>query len=241
MEYSTKAIVLHAIKHRETSIILQAYTEQAGLKSYIVKGPRTSNKKKIFSMAMFQPLTQLEIVANSRNQTNLSILKTAKIINPYTTIATNFSKSGICIFLSEVLRSVLKEEEQNQPLYSFLEHSLVWLDIHKYVANAHIYILLQLTKHLGFYPNTSTIQMPYFDMQNGCFCKSATNSECKSGEEITLLKDYLGMKFDEVQMISVNAKQRRALLTTLMRYYQLHIQAFRMPKSLEILYEVFND
>jgi DNA repair protein RecO (recombination protein O) len=56
-----------------------------------------------------------------------------------------------------------------------------------------------------------------------------------------MLKSHLGTKFDNIDKISANAVQRKRLLRLLMRYYELHVQSFRQPKSLDILYEVFND
>ncbi len=240
MEQPTKVIVLHATKYGETSVILNAYTQQLGLRAYVVNGVRSAKRKKTFSMGMFQPLTQLEFVATTPKRTGLSVLKSAKIIHPYKTITTDIAKSSICMFLAEVLRSVLREEEENTSLYHFLEHSLIWLDTHDKTANLHIYILIQLTKYLGFYPDVSNISKPYFDIQNGQFCEHKNSNECVSGEEVILLKSYLGTKFDEVDTILATAKQRRALLKLLMRYYQLHVQSFRMPKSLDVLYEVFS-
>lgn len=240
MEQSTQAIVLHATKYGETSVILNAYTQQSGLRAYVVKGVRSAKRNKTFSMGMFQPLTQLELVAFTPKRGGLSILKSAKITHPYNTISTEISKSSICIFLAEVLRSVLKEEEENASLYHFLQHALVWLDTHDKIANVHIHILIQLTKYLGVYPDISNISQPYFDVQNGQFCQYANSKDCVSGEEVMLLKIYLGMKFDMLDTISATSKQRRTLVMLLMQYYQLHVQSFRMPKSLDVLYEVFS-
>ena len=238
MEGSTNAIVLHTTKYGETSVMLHCYTERFGLRSYVVKGARSKKKNKSLSMGMFQPLTQLELLSSTPKSTRLPILKSAKIIHPYATISTDVVKSSICIFLAEVFRSVLKEEEENQSLYRFLEHALIWIDIRAQIANAHVFILIQLTKYLGFYPETTHIAQPYFDLENGQFAAQARGKECVSGQEIEMLKSYLGTKFDK---ISANADQRRRLLRLLMRYYQLHVQSFRPPKSLDILYEVFND
>ena len=240
MEQPTQAIVLNATKYGETSVILHAYTQQAGLRSYVVKGVRLAKRKKTFSMGMFQPLTQLELVATTPKGAGLSLLKSAKITNPYTTISTQITKSSICMFLAEVLRSVLKEEEENPSLYHFLEHALIWLDTHDKVVNMHIHILIQLTKYLGFYPDISNISQPYFDVQNGQFCQYANSKECIAGSEVSLLKTYLGMKFDMLDTILATTEERRALLTLLMQYYQRHLQSFRMPKSLDVLYEVFS-
>lgn len=241
MEGSTQAIVLHTTKYGETSVMLHCYTERFGLRSYVVKGARSKKKNKSLSMGMFQPLTQLELLSSTPKSTRLPILKAAKIIHPYTSIPTDILKSSICIFLAEVFRSVLKEEEENQPLYRFLEHALIWIDTRKQIANAHVFVLIQLTKYLGFYPDTTYVTEPYFDLENGQFSSQVCGKESESGQEIEMLKAYLGTKFDKIDKISANADQRRRLLQLLMRYYQLHVQSFRPPKSLDILYEVFND
>ena len=239
MELSTKGIVLNAIKYGETSVIVHVYTLDYGLRSPIAKGVRTAKKNKSVSMGMFQPLTQLELLASIPKRSGLASLKSAKIIHPYTSISTNMIKSSICMFLAEILRSVLKEEEKNEVMYAFLEHAFTWLDTHQKTANLHLYVLIRLTKYLGFYPDQTTLKQPFFDLQNGQFCGNANNTDCVEGEAISLLKSYLGMKFDGVQQVSVNAQQRRELLLILMRYYQIHVQGFKTPKSLAVLYEVF--
>lgn len=241
MEGSTHAIVLHTTKYGETSVMLHCYTERFGLRSYIVKGARSKKTSKSLSMGMFQPLTQLELLSSTLKSTRPPILKAARIIHPYASIPTDIFKSSICIFLAEVFRSVLKEEEENQPLYRFLEYALIWIDTRKQIANAHVFVLIQLTKYLGFYPDTTYVTEPYFDLENGQFCSKSRGKETESGQEIEILKAYLGTKFDKIDKISANADQRRRLLQLLMRYYKLHVQSFRPPNSLDILYEVFND
>mgnify|MGYP001033777945 CR=1 FL=1 len=240
MEFPVQAIVLNTIKYGETSVMLHTYTQEFGLRSFVVKGVRTAKRNKKVSMGMFQPLTQLEIVTLTPKHAGLSILKSAKMTQPYATIPIDITKSSVCLFLAEVLRSVLKEEEQNYALYSFLSNALAWIDTHDHIANAHIFILIQLTKFLGFYPDISTIEYAYFDIQNGHFCAHANSNECLSGNEIILLKTFLGTKFDALESILATSDERRALLELLMRYYGLHLQSFSMPKSLAVLYEVFN-
>ncbi len=240
MEPPIQGIVLNTTKFGESSIVLHSYTLEFGLRSFVVKGVRSTRRNKNVSMGMFQPLTQLDIIASTPKRNGLSVLKSAKISTPYTTISTDINKSCICLFLAEVLRSVLREEEQNHALYSFLSNALAWIETHSYVANGHIFMLIQLTKYLGFYPDISAIENPYFDLQNGQFCTQLNNNKCEAGDEILLFKTFLGTKFDTLETILATAKQRRSLLELLMRYYELHLQSFRKPKSLEILYEVFN-
>ncbi len=240
MEQSTKGIVLHAIKYGETSTIVHIYTQDYGLRGLMVKGVRSSKRNKSFTMGMFQPLTQLEIVMTTTKRGGLALLKSAKIIYPYTTIPTSMTKSSLCMFLAETLRAVLQEEEENQVLYTFLSHALLWLDAHQQTANFHLILLIRLTKYLGFYPDTTNQDGIYFDLQNGQFCTSAQHIDCISEVETSLLKRYLGMNFDEGVQILATAQQRRALINVLIRYYQTHVQGFKTPKSLAVLYEIFN-
>jgi DNA repair protein RecO (recombination protein O) len=45
MVIKTRGIVLRAIKYSETSVIADIFTEQFGLRSYIISGVRTSKSK----------------------------------------------------------------------------------------------------------------------------------------------------------------------------------------------------
>jgi DNA repair protein RecO (recombination protein O) len=109
MLVSTEAISLNYVKYSETSIIVKCFTKSDGLKSYLLKGIRTSKKKKI-NIGFFQPLTQLEIDANHRNNGGLEGIRSVKIINPYKTIHLDIIKNCIVMFLSEVLSKSIKEE-----------------------------------------------------------------------------------------------------------------------------------
>ena len=66
MLISTESISLNYVKYSETSIIVKCFTKSDGLKSYLIKGIRSS-KKKSLNIGLFQPLTILEIDANHKN------------------------------------------------------------------------------------------------------------------------------------------------------------------------------
>ena len=141
MLISTQAISLNYVKYSETSIIVKCLTKSDGLKSYLIKGIRTSKKKKI-NIGFFQPLTQLELDANHRNNGNLESIRSVKIINPYKTIHLDIVKNSIVMFLSEVLSKSIKEEEKNFALFNFLKDSMIWLDQSKKFSNFHIHFLI---------------------------------------------------------------------------------------------------
>jgi len=239
MIISTKAIVLNTIKYGDTNLIVKCYTQKEGCKSYLLRGVLSSKKGKIRA-SYFQPLTQLNIVASHNNKGNLNSIKEVEVAYHYTTIFSNIFKQSILFFLSEVLSFSLQEEEENVSLYEYLETSFLWLDTHDKTANFHLLFLLNLTKYLGFYPDTNNSELKYFNMDEGCFVKDTLYANNTiSGKDLFDFKKLLGTNFDSIDKVSFNGQNRQQILAVLIRYFELHLSGFRKPKSLEILKAVF--
>ncbi|MBU2948508.1 DNA repair protein RecO [Zobellia uliginosa] len=239
MQVTTKAIVLTSLKYGDTSLIVKAFTESEGAKSYLLRGVLASKKGKL-KTAYFQPLTQLEIVANHKNKGALESIKEAKINYPYQTLHSDISKNAMTLFLAEMLANSIHEEESNKTLFEFIEASLQWLDAQSDISNFHIYFLVRLTRYLGFYPDTNEIQAGYFDLLEGEFTHTLSLNPILSGENLDYFKTFLGINFDEIHHIKMNKSNRQELLKSLVLFYELHLQGFRKPKSLAILNEVFS-
>ena len=238
MQVTTKAIVLSSIKYGDTSLIVKAYTLSDGLKSYLLKGVLASKKGKLKS-AYFQPLTQLELVANHKNKGTLESIREAKVYYPYQTLHTSIVKNAMTLFLAEMLGSSIHEEEPNTGLFHFLEASMQWLDAHHEISNFHLFFLLDLTKYLGFYPDISGMHEPNFDLLEGEFTQMPSLHPSLIGKNLDYFKQFLGINFDGIHKIKMNKTDRQELLKTLVLYYELHLQGFRRPKSLAVLNEVF--
>ncbi|HEX9980599.1 MAG TPA: DNA repair protein RecO [Flavobacterium sp.] len=236
MRVKTKAIVVSTLRYQEKSLIVKCFTEAAGLKSYFVHNAFSSSKS-AKKMAYFQPLTILEIEAVHKNKDTLENFREVRLAVPYETISTDILKSTIAIFIAEMLHHSIREEEKNTDLYEYLETALVWLDHHQETANFHLILLLEITKFLGFYPDTDNISGSYFEMMEGVFTDLHAVS-CLSSEETHLFKRLIGLKFSGSQKV-FSAAERNILLKILLDYYSLHLEGFRRPKSLEVLKEVF--
>lgn len=239
MQITTKAIVLSSLKYGDTSLIVRAFTESDGLKSYLLKGVFSSRKGKL-KPAYFLPLMQLEIVANHRNKGTLESLREIKVAVPYRTLHSDILKNSVVLFLAEMLGSSIQEQEQDQGLFDYLEHALQWLDSHALSPNFHILFLLNLTKYLGFYPDTSLQNAPFFDLQEGGFCERPSLNPLIQRGNIVNFRKFLGMDFDALQTIQLTKSNRRELLKMVVLYFRLHVHGFREPKSLAVLNEVFN-
>ncbi|WP_159949293.1 DNA repair protein RecO [Polaribacter septentrionalilitoris] len=236
---STKAIVFNTIKYSDSSLIVKCYTLEDGLKSYLVRGVLKSKKGGI-KVGYFQPLTQLNLVANHSEKRSLHNIKEVHIANPYKTIYQDIVKQSIVMFLAEVLTHAIKEEEPNKHLFSFLETAFSWLDIHDKVSNFHLLFLLNLTQFLGFYPDLSEKEKLGFDLMEGNFTDDTSQKNIIYKNDFYQFKKLLGINFDSIENVSFSKQERQQVLKIIVRYFELHLDGFKTPKSLQILEAVFS-
>jgi DNA repair protein RecO (recombination protein O) len=231
----TKAIVFKAIKYGETSLIVTCFTLEEGIKSYMIKGILNAKKGKL-KTAYFQPLTQLQLIANHTHKNRLHSIKEAQISYSYHTVHTSIVKQTIILFLSEILSSTIREEEQNKVLFSYIETALIWLDTHTEVSNFHLLFLLNLSRFLGFYPDTSNAEKKAFNLIEGKFTDIIYEKGTIQGKELTIFKKLLGTHFDTIHNISFHQKERQTILRILIQYFRLHLEDFKTPKSLDTIF-----
>lgn len=239
MIVATKAIVFSAIKYSEADLIVSCYTQVAGIKSYLLRGVLKSKKGKL-KVSYFQPLTQLELIAEHKNKGTLEYIKEAKVFDPYKTLHTTIVKSGLVMFLSEILKNIIREEEPNDQLYVFLENSFNWLDQNEEVANFHILFLLQLSMYLGFYPDASNIGDKYFNIMEGSFQSKDTSNYCLEGTQIENFKYFFNINLETLNSIKLSKTERQNVLELILTYYSFHVQGYQKPKSLAVLNQLFS-
>lgn len=238
MQVTTKAIVISSLKYGDSSLIVKAYTLSDGIKSYLIRGV-FGRKKSKFKPGLFLPFNLLELVAHHKNKGTLESLREVRIHHPLSQVQSQIQKNSITLFLAEVLKQALREEESNPTLFAFLEYAIKWLDANVKIANYHLVFLLQLTQYLGFYPELSHRGLPYFDLLEGSFVLSPSLNPIIEKEEIVVFKSLLGINFDSATMIKISKKTRQQLLLQLLLYYELHLDGFKQPKSLPILQNIF--
>lgn len=236
---STKAIVLSSLKYGDTSLIVKCYTEEEGVKTYLIRGVLKPKKKGV-KVAYFQPLTQLKIVANHNSRNTLNSIKEVQVIQPYKTIHSDIIKQSVVFFLSEILASSIQEEEQNKTLYSYLETAFIWLDVHDKISNFHLLFLLNLTGFLGFYPDISEKQKKGFNLLEGNFSDDIQDKNVIYKNDFYQFKKLLGINFDSLENVSYSKEERQLVLQMIIQYFRLHLGSFRKPKSLQVLETVFS-
>ncbi len=226
MLFKTRGIVINYIRFRETSIITKIYTEEFGLQTYIENGVRTSKGKN--KIALFQPLTLLDLVVYHREGGNIMRLSEVKCHEPLTDIPYNFTKSGIALFMSEVFNKSLKEESSNPPLFEFLYQAIRYLDQQtEHYENFPIQFLLNFAQYLGFAP--SEAQEVFTQIEESQLLDSAKEDE-KSFD--TLIQAPIH------QQVSLSNSQRRRILEYVLLFYRLHVDNFGELRSIPILREM---
>ncbi len=238
MIVNTPAIVLHAIRYGEADLIATLFTRKDGLRSYMLRGVLKSKKGKIRS-SFFQPLMLLDIEASHKNKGTLERLRDVRVLSHYTSLHTDHIKSALVFFIADILKSSIQEQESNVDLFDYLQTTILWLDAHDKIANFHITFLIKLTQYLGFFPDLSQIDAPYFNMQEGVFQSVDTNVYCVEGQHISKFKEFLGTTFEGSMDISLSKKTRSEVLAMLLLYFELHLHGFKKPKSLSVLNEIF--
>jgi DNA repair protein RecO (recombination protein O) len=220
MLHKTKGIVFRFTKYGETSIIVNIFTELFGLQGYIVNGVRSkSNKSKI---ALYQPLTLLDLVVYHRAHANLNRIKEVKCLQPFQTISMDVKKSAIAMFINEVLNKTLREESHAAEVFDFLYRSIATLDSLKdNYESFHLLFMLKLSRYLGFgaHNNNEVLGVRVADI-----------------EIENLLRKFITADYTEV--IEISNDQRRILLDLILKFYMDHIDTFGEMRSVQVLKEV---
>ena len=147
-------------------------------------------------------------------------------------------KRALLVFVNELLYKSLHEEMPNKPLFQWLHHALVWLDLaDRHVADFHLIVMMELTKYLGFYPKKEPARIhTVFDMEEGIFGnRLPLHPYYITGETVDQMNRLMEASFDQNNNYAFTNAQRRDLLEALIVFYKLHLPAFSGFKSLEIL------
>lgn len=239
MLIKTRGIVLKAKKYSESSIIADIYTEEKGMRSYIISGVRSSKAK--VSAGLLQIMTPVEIVAYHREGKDLTRLKEIKPHYVFKSIPFDVPRGAVGMFMAEIAQKTIHGEEAQPALFEFLLENFIYLDesVHPY-ANLHLHFMANYTEFLGFLPNDIyTPEKPMFDLQEGRFLSSHPPHPHwlgpEKGEKFSLL---LQLSKEQCHSIPFSREERRSLLRSLIEFYRLHIEHFPVIHSFEILEEV---
>lgn len=222
MLHKTQGIVFKFVKYRESSIIVNIFTENFGLQSYIVNGVRSKSSKG--KIALFQPLTCLDLVVYNKEGTSINRISEIKCSHPFHSIPIDIGKSSIALFLTEILHKIIREQHDTEDLFMYIQQAVLILDnLESGFENFHIQFLLKLSRYLGF--------------------------GVSDNNELELLIDFNEKEFNLLKQLNINPfnhhttipkSTRVNLLNAVLYYYKQHYHTLEDIKSLAVLTEVLH-
>lgn len=242
MLVKTRALVLKSVKYADSALVVKAYTEQSGLRSWLVRG--VYRKGSQMGAAMFHGMNLLEVVYSEKSEgRGLAVLREASVLHPLTTVPFDVLKSTLAQFINELIYKSVKEEEPNPGLFAFLSDTLLLLDnTVAGISGFHLGFMLDFAKHLGFFPlGTYSDRTPFFLLREGVFSPTAgMDNDFLAGEAASDLSDMAMLGVSGSPRFEASARRRQKLLENLLLYYRIHLPGMGEMQSHEILKQVFH-
>lgn len=238
--FKSTGIVFRSTKYSESSLILDIFTREKGLRSFIVSGVRSSSKSKN-KASLYQHLSILDLVAYDKDD-KLARIKECRIEHHYKKLSYDVIRSSIGLFILEVCKNAIREREENIPLFDFIYSRLIFLDGTEPINLSlfSIKFMLELTEHIGFMPiNNFHSDTPFFDLYNGKYLNHNNEKYVATKEVSAAIGMIDHMTMEGLNALSYPKELRNQIIDDLVVYYRLHIEQFRELKTLEVLRVIF--
>lgn len=239
MRIKTEAIVIKYFKYSESSIIAHLYTRAYGRQTFIFKGIKT--KKSQQKINFLQPLHQIEIPIDFRENKTMYNGNGATILYNYQSIPFSHIKRAISFFLAELLSHTLYAQEKDDRLFDFLREAFSFFDREEVKgSNFHLAFMVKFSHYIGIEPIANyTEENPFLAIEQGSYVsEQLPNSFDK--ETSAIIFQIQQSDWYECEELSLSRSMRTSLLVSLIRYYNYHIHDFGEMKSLPVLQELFS-
>ena len=240
-------IVLHSLRYGDHRIIVDIFTEAAGVVPFIV--PQSRIGRNGIKASAWQPLALVEVAWQPNVKTALQRPKELSLWQPWRTLTIEPRKTAMSLFLSEFLYHALRSEQQDKLLFAYVCDSMEWLDtVEVGFANFHLTFLMRMSRFLGFYPNLEVRgegrevreQSLLFDLREGRFCTTTPlHRDFLDSKDSQLIHTLMRMDFPTMHLFQLSHHDRNRITEVLLHYYRLHIPQFPELKSLGVLQELW--
>ena len=232
MLVSTKGIVLHKTKYADTGLIVQIYTREAGVQSFLVKN--AFSKRSRVQLALLENLTLVDLTFDDKHE-GLKYLRDISLGYHYQRIPFDMVRRSLLIFYNELLYKLLREYQPDTVLFDMLEKAMKELDAEETsLTDVHLYFMVHLIQILGSRPiDNYTEDCRYFSLRDAKFVNEYYDSEdYVSAEGSHYLKQI--MRGEIIEKLP-NKLIRNELMYALIRYLQQHNEQIYKIESVDIL------
>ncbi len=233
---TTRAVVLRTVKHTDGRVVLRAYTERLGLRSFLVRTGAGSATPS----APLQALARVELVVPDTGEPGLRTARDLRVDKPYVRAPYEPLRGILLLFAQEVFNKTLREEAPDEGLFHFVGSALEDIDTGNDLAHQPLRLLIGLMAPLGFLPEPPGEGETRFDLRDGMFFRGPSpHGFCMEPDQVSLFGALMARGVGPPRMKerqgSSTAGIRRRLLDDLLTYFRLHVEAFGELRSVDVL------
>ena len=169
------------------------------------------------------------VVYHKNKEQTLHRLSEVKCSIPFKSLPFDFIKSSMAMFLTEILVKTLKEEEQNESLFDFLQDSILELENSaERFENFHLMFMAKLAFYLGF--GSETAKEIEEQLTENTY-PIPTDDVMREALQVFISAPYN-------YNYNLDRRRRNELLDSLIYFYKLHLEGIGEMKSVEVLREL---
>jgi DNA repair protein RecO (recombination protein O) len=234
----TKGIVFRRIPYSETSVIVDIFTEEHGLMSYIISGVRKARAR--ISASLLEVMSIVEMIAYHSDKKKLHRIKEIKSAYVCQSIPFNVRKGAILLFMAELCSKTIRETDQNRDLFETIVQYIKKLDLlQSGYSDLHLKFMISLADELGFGPSPNYSEDARgFDMMGGEFVQKQPDTHFHYIPEAQDLAALIEISRGGNVELQLTRESRSALVDHLVDYFRIHVDNLREINSHLILREV---
>ncbi len=244
-------IVLHRVRHGETSLILTAFTREAGKLGLMAKGARA--KSKLGTATALDLFCEAQFVFYRKIGRDLQLLKEWTTISPHAAVREDFERLTIASAVMELLSRCLTEEDPHPDLYDIAAATLHALDQRPAAPLPLLWAFeLGLFRSLGFSLQVETDSLTgksfapplpsyiRYRMSNGSFFLSDSRTSAPSDGEMSaetfaVLSALCSFSVQTAGNITFGLRVGKEMTYFLARYLETHLPVRGRIRSLDAL------
>lgn len=232
-----RAIVLSSVRYTDSQRVIRFFTEDFGLKSYLVRRKKVRGGS---GFATLHPFALLEINEQERTRGNLPVLKEYHAQVVLNSLVMNPEKSAVAMFGAELLTRCLADNHTHRELFETIWSLTRQLDLDE---QAGVYALLlsgRIVRYLGLMPIDVSAPENDLNLRTGLLTTHGVRSE-------DLLSSALVPAFiatgsasaSKLRDMKLSRHEQREVLRAAVTFLQLHVAGSSPLNSLEVLRTVY--
>ncbi|CUS77604.1 DNA replication and repair protein RecO [Candidatus Kryptonium thompsonii] len=249
----TEAVVLKAVKYRETSKIVTLYTKKFGKINAVAKGAMLTTSK--FG-ASLEPMSYILAVLYKKETREVQFLSQADLIKPFLSLYSDYNKMILGLSICELVYKLMKFEEENLRIFNLLVNTLEKLnEAEKNEVNFLWFFIIHLLDVSGFKINfTSCIscgekfsdenlskKVVFLSDRGGFMCSKCSSSMKASDYSVATFKSLAWLekaKIENVTNLKIQSNINNEIHNLLMEYMSKHFGELVNLKSVEVYYKL---